>query len=143
MWVKTYSKFFPGLKPENVWNIWKDVNRWPIWHGDFEYCSLQSEFKKGNFYLLKAKGDPAVKIELTEVEDGVTFTDCTRFFGATMYGTHSLDQKEDGVVVTCELKVEGPLRWLWIGLVANRVALTVPQKTDLLIEYAKKEKLLY
>jgi len=39
--------------------------------------------------MLKPKGAPAVKIKLTEINEMQNFTDCTKFFGAKMYDTHS------------------------------------------------------
>lgn len=39
--------------------------------------------------MLKPKGIKAVKITLTEIEKDRKFTDCTHFFGAKMYVTHT------------------------------------------------------
>jgi hypothetical protein len=136
MWTRTHSTFYPGVSPKKVWEIWADVNNWPQWHGDLEYCKLEGNFVVGNHFTLKPKGAPAVKILLTEIIEGRSFTDCTKFFGAKMCDTHTLEEKENGVLLTNKLTVEGPLRWLWIKLVAQGVADSVPHEMDALVKRA-------
>lgn len=137
MWTKTYSKTFPGLKREEVWRIWTDVNNWPTWHGDLEYCKLEGTFAVGNHFFLKPKGVKAVKIMLTEINEGYSFTDCTSFFGAKMYDTHAMEETPDGLKCTNTLVVTGPLKWLWIKLVAQNVADTVPEEMEALVRLAQ------
>jgi hypothetical protein len=80
----------------------------------------------------------AVKIMLTEVNHGSSFTDCTTFFGAKMYDTHALEQTPEGLKLINTLIVTGPLRWLWIKLVAQHVANSIPEETENLIALARK-----
>ena len=89
--------------------------------------------------MLKPKGVPAVKIVLTEINEMQNFTDCTKFFGAKMYDTHSITIKDDGVLLSNKLMVTGPLKWLWIKLVAQNVADTVPDEMDSLAKLARKK----
>ncbi len=79
--------------------------------------------------MLKPKGVCAVKIMLTEINEMQSFTDCTKFFGAKMYDTNSMEVKDGGVLLSNKLVVTGPLRWLWIKLVAKHVAQTQFQMT--------------
>lgn len=137
MWTKTYSKTFQGIKKEDVWSLWIDVNNWPKWHGDLDYCKMEGPFEVGNYFMLKPKGVRVVKIVLTEIEEGHKFTDCTTFFGAKMYDTHMIEESSDGVKLTNTLVVNGPLKWLWIKLVAQNVADTVPQEMEALVNLSK------
>lgn len=137
MWIRTYSKIYKGLSKETVWKIWTDVNNWPAWHGDLDSCTLKGSFKKGNHFLLKPKGMKAVKIDLLEVEKEKKFTDCTTFFGAIMYDTHELEETNEGLKVTNTLKVTGFLRFLWIKLVAQNIAATVPDEMEALVKLAR------
>jgi hypothetical protein len=136
MWEKSYSKLFKGLKKEKVWDLWVDVNNWPKWHGDLEYCKMEGEFVVGNYFMLKPQGISAVKIVLTHVENGHQFTDCTSFFGAKMYDTHIIAETMDGLLLTNKLVVKGPLSPLWIKLVAQNVAASVPQEMEALAKLA-------
>lgn len=137
MWEKSYSKLYHDVESQEVWSLWIDVNNWPKWHGDLDYCKLEGLFEVGNYFLLKPKGVPAVKIILTEIEEGRQFTDCTTFFGAKMYDTHLIEETKEGLRLTNKLVVTGPLKWLWIKLVAQKVANSVPDEMDALVKLAK------
>ena len=137
MWIKEYSKAFQGIKREDIWRIWADVNNWPAWHGDLDYCKLDGDFVIGNHFMLKPKGVSPVKIVLTEVNEGYHFTDCTSFFGAKMYDTHTVEETSDGLKLTNKLIVIGPLKWLWIKLVAQNVADTVPEEMEKLVRISR------
>lgn len=137
MWTRTYSKTFQGIKREDIWRIWTDINNWPTWHSGLEYCKLESEFMVGNFFILKPKGVKPVKITLIEINSGYSFTDCTSFFGAKMYDTHAMEETPEGLVLSNKLVVTGPLAWLWIKLVAKNVADTIPEKTEALVRLAR------
>lgn len=138
MWTKFYKKEYSGVKKERIWALWIDVNSWPKWHGDLEYCKLEGDFVVGNHFVLKPKGSPAVKISLTKISSGREFTDCTHFFGAKMYDTHAIEETENGVLLSNKLVVTGPLKWLWIWLVARKVADSVPEEIDALVSLARK-----
>ena len=137
MWTRTYSKTFQDIKREDIWRIWTDVNNWPTWHGDLDYCKLDGDFVVGNYFILKPKSINPVKIMLTEIVDDHHFTDCTSFFGAKMYDTHAMEDTADGLKLTNKLVVTGPLKWLWIKLVAQNVADTVPEEMESLVQLAR------
>lgn len=118
---------------EDFWRIWTDVNNWATWHGDLDYCKLDGPFAVGNHFMLKPKGAPAVKIELTDIEEGRKFTDCTTFFGAKMYDTHEIEETKEGIRLINRLEVTGPSKFLWVNLVAQNVAATVPQDMETLV----------
>ncbi len=136
MWQKTTTKAYGGVRAADVWRLWADVNNWVAWHSDLDYCTMSGPFTAGNTFLLKPKGAPEFKLELTEVIDGRKFTDCTKFFGARMYDTHEVEKTGDGVRLTNTLKVTGLLSFIWVKLVAANVANTVPQENDELIRLA-------
>ena len=87
---------------------------------------MEGSFEVGKHFILKPKGVRPVKIILTEIDDGHRFTDCTNFFGAKMYDTHALEETPEGLKLTNILVVKGPLKYLWIKLVAQNVADSVP-----------------
>ena len=126
MWIRTYSKIFKNVEKEEIWRIWTDVNNWSKWHSDLDYCQMEGSFEVGEHFILKPKRVRPVKIILTEIDDGHSFTDCTNFFGAKMYDTHTLEETSEGLKLTNILVVKGPLKYLWIKLVAQNVADSVP-----------------
>jgi hypothetical protein len=137
MWIRSFSKVYSGIRKEDIWQLWTDINNWPKWHGDLDFCKMEGTFKVGNHFLLKPKGIKPVKIVLTEIKEGRKFTDCTTFFGAKMYDTHALEEIPEGLQLTNTLVVTGPLKWLWIKLVAQNVADTVPDEMEALVKLAR------
>ena len=138
MWIRTFSKIYKDVKREDIWDLWTDVNNWPQWHGDLEYCKMKGVFEVGNHFILKPKGISPVKIEITKLEKGYSFTDCTKFFGAKMYDTHVMEETKEGLRITNTLTVTGLLKWLWVKLVAQNVAATAPEETESLVRLARK-----
>lgn len=139
MWTREYSKVFPNIKKLDIWRIWTDINNWPAWHGDLDYCKMEGEFKEGNYFFLKPKGHMPVKIILTEIKVDNYFTDCTKFPGARMYNTHVIEETIEGLRLKNKLMVTGPLKWLWIILVAKNVAKTIPEEIEALVKLARKQ----
>ena len=139
MWTQIYSKTFQNIKREDIWRIWTDVNNWPAWHGDLDYCKLEGDFVVGNHFMLKPNGMNPVKIMLVAINEGHSFTDCTSFFGARMYDTHAMEETTEGLKLTNKLVVTGPLKWIWIKLVAKNVADSVPEEMESLVKLARGE----
>ncbi|MBX9743157.1 MAG: SRPBCC family protein [Chthoniobacterales bacterium] len=139
IWKKTFTKIYPGVSKEIVWQILTDINHWPKWHGDLDDCKLEGTFAVGNYFMLKPKGMRPVKIVLTDIQEGCSFTDCTTFFGARMYDTHAMEITTEGLRITNTLMVTGPLKWLWVKLVAQHVADTIEEETEALISLARKQ----
>lgn len=139
MWIKTYSKHFQDIKREDIWRIWREINHWPKWHDDLDYCKLEGDFKVGSHFILKPKGVRPVKIMLTQIQEGVSFSDCTSFWGAKMMDTHALLETPEGLLISNTLVVTGPLKWLWVKLVAQNVANTVPQEIENLVKLARSQ----
>lgn len=137
MWTKTYSKTYFGVRKEDIWTLWSDVNSWTKWQGDLDFCTMEGPFAAGNFFLLKPKGVKPVRSVLTDVKEGYRFTDCTSFFGAKMYDSHSMEETSEGLRMTSTLNVTGPLQWLWVQLVAKNVAAAKPREMDALVELAR------
>ena len=137
MWSRTYSKKVQGLKAEQVWKVWTDLNQWHTWQSDIEYAKLEGEFKVGNTFSLKPKGGPKVNIEIIKVEPNRQFTDLTRFLGAKMYGSHEFVIHGDELEIKTTMSIEGPLSFVWRKLVAEDVANGMMEQTEHLIEKAK------
>lgn len=138
-WRRIYSKTYPGVTKEAVWNAWRNIDQWPEWHGDLEYCKLEGEFKVGSHFYLKPQKMRRVKIELIAVEEGKKFRDCTRFPGARMIDTHEMEETAEGLKLTNIITMEGPLSWLWIKLVGQYVAETIPEEMDSLVDMIQRQ----
>ncbi len=140
MWSKNYSKTFQDVKREAVWQIWTDVNQWPTWHGDLDACTMEVPFEVNSYFFLKPKGMKPVKVVVVEIDPGYSFTDCTTFLGAKMYNTHAVEETPEGLTFNNTLVVTGPLKWLWIWLVARNIAHSIPEETEALVRLAREKK---
>jgi hypothetical protein len=137
MWIKSYSKVYKETRKEDIWRLWADINNYIKWHDDLDYCKLDGKFTVGNYFMLKPKGAPAVKVEITEVVDNKKFVDCTKFFGAKMYDIHELEETPEGLRITSTLKVTGILTYLWVQLVAKNVANSAPKEMEALVNLVR------
>jgi hypothetical protein len=138
MWTRNFSKVYKDVNRQEIWRIWTDVANWPAWHGDLDACQMSGEFKAGNHFMLKPKGVKPIKIVLTEVDPGRAFTDCTSFPGAKMYDTHTLEETPEGLKLSNTVMVTGPLKWLWVMLVAKNVTTAVPDDMEALVALSRK-----
>ncbi len=139
MWSRTHSKIYKGVRKEEIWRLWADINNYTKWHNDLDYCRLNGDYIVGNYFMLKPKGAPAVKVEITELIENIKFTDCTKFWGARMYDIHELEETKDGLRITNTLQVTGWLSYLWVQLVAKDVANSVPNEMEALVNLAKSD----
>lgn len=139
MWVKSYSKVYPGIAKEDIWRLWADVKNWPRWDKGLEYCQISKgfSFAQDHHFILKPVGGPKVKIVLSEVMPNYKFTDYCKFFGATMCDAHELEETTDGLRITNMITVTGPLSFLWTKLVAKNIANAIPEQTDALVNFAR------
>ena len=140
MWIKTHTKTYSNIKKEDIWRVWADVNNWPKWDKELEYCKMEGAFIQGNQFVLKPKAGPKVKIILSEVIPNVKFTDHCKFPGATMYDSHQLDAIEEGIRITNTISVTGLLGFIWVKVVAKNVANSVPTQMDALVDLARSKK---
>jgi hypothetical protein len=136
MWVKSYSKIYKGVKKEDIWRLWADVNNWPKWDKELEYCKMEGSFSEGNHFILKPIDGPKVRIILSEVINNKKFTDYAKFPGAIMYDSHELEETPNGLLITSTITVKGFLSFIWGRLVAKGVAASVPKQLDALVELA-------
>lgn len=138
MWVRRFSKIYQGVSQAAVWKIWQDIDNYPAWHDDLDYCRLEGEFKVGNFFWLRPKGGPQFKVHLIDMTTGESFSDCTHFFGAKMYDIHEMQQTESGLQISNTIKVTGVLSFLWIKLVAKNVAASSAKEMDAVVDLARR-----
>ena len=87
---------------------------------------------------MKVKKGPLVTLRLVKVIPYKNFTDCTRFLLAKMYGIHEFIEHKDGIEIKTTMQVTGLFTFLWVKLVAEKIANDEPHQTHCLIERAKQ-----
>ncbi len=134
MYTKSYSKKIKNFNIEKLWRVWTNINDWSSWQSDIEYAELKTTFKQGEYFILKPKGGPRVKIQLIEVIEGKSFTDCTQFPFAKMYGRHDFIIQNDEIEIKTTMSIHGSLSFLWKKLVYNDIVKKLPEQTEALIK---------
>ncbi|MBS0288194.1 MAG: polyketide cyclase [Proteobacteria bacterium] len=119
--------------------MWADIPNRPKWDDDTEWAKANGPFQNGTIISMKPKGWPkVVNMEIVECVQERSFTDHTKFFLASLFGTHTMEPTSEGLKLTTTIKVTGPLAFFWRKVVAEDIVKTLPQQTALLIERAKK-----
>jgi len=138
MWQKSYSIVTNEVTKEQMWKLHADVNNWSSWDESVEFAKLEGKFEKGNQFLFQPKGGPKLKIGIVEATENRSFTDCTKFPLATMYGEHTFEETANGLKITTTMKVEGILGFLWKKIVAQKIVDDLPKDMQQQIITAKK-----
>jgi hypothetical protein len=138
MWTRTHSLVTREVSREQLWKLFTDVNNWHQWDNGIEFARMEGRFEKGNHFTLRPKGGPNVKIELTEVNENRGYTDVTRFPGAKMIDVHLFEDTPEGVKITNRIMVKGILGFLWIKLVAGKIADSMPEDMQRQVRAAAK-----
>jgi hypothetical protein len=138
MWTKSHSIITKAATKEQLWKLFADVNQWHTWDEGIEYAKLDGKFEKGNHFILRPKGGPNVKVELLETVENKMFLDVTKFPLAKMYDEHLFEETSEGLKITNTITVKGILGFLWVQLVAKKIADALPTDMQHQIKTASK-----
>lgn len=138
MWTKSHSIVTRDVTKQQMWNLFADVNNWHTWDTGIEFAKLEGKFEKGNHFMFQPKGGPKLKIRIVEAVENKKFTDFTKFPLAKMYGEHTFEDTSNGLKITTTMKVEGLLGFLWVKIVAQKIADALPADMKEQIKAASK-----
>ncbi|WP_268846169.1 SRPBCC family protein [Flavobacterium aestivum] len=138
MWTKSHSIVTNKVTKQQMWNLFADVNNWHTWDTGIEFAKLEGKFEKGNHFMFQPKGGPKLKIGIVEAVENKKFTDFTKFPLAKMYGEHTFEDTSNGLKITTTMKVEGLLSFLWVKIVAQKIADALPADMQEQIKAASK-----
>lgn len=137
MWTRSHSIVTREVTKEQMWKLFADVNNWQTWDEGIEFAKLEGKFEKGNFFMLRPKGGPDVKVELLETEENKMFLDVTKFPLAKMYDKHTFEETPEGLKITNTITVKGVLGFLWRKIVAQKIVDALPEDMQTQIKAAK------
>lgn len=137
MWTKSYSTISKEVTKEQMWKLFSDVNNWHTWDKGIGYAKLNGEFMEGNFFELKPKDGPKVKVTLLKTIKNKMFLDVTNFPLAKMYDEHIFEETPDGLKITNTISVKGLLSFLWVKIVAQNIVNSLPKDIENQIKFAK------
>ncbi|WP_207535897.1 SRPBCC family protein [Desertivirga arenae] len=138
MWSKSYSILTNEVTKEQMWKLFADVNSWHTWDEGIEFAKINGEFKEGNYFTLRPKGGPNVKVELLETTENRSFLDVTKFPLAKMYDNHLFEETAEGLRITNTITVTGILGFLWRKIVAQNIVDNFKKDIESQIKAASK-----
>jgi hypothetical protein len=138
MWTKSHSIITKEVTKEQMWVLFTDVNNWHTWNDEIKFAKLDGKFEAGNHYIIQPKSGPAVKVELLETIVNKHCLELGKFPLAKMYFDHLLEETEAGLKITSTITVKGLLSFLWVQLVVNKIAATMPAHVERQIKVASK-----
>ena len=138
MWTKSHSIVTEEVTKEQMWKLFADVNNWHTWDEGIEFAKMEGKFEKGNFFTLRPKGGPNVKVELLETVENKSFLDVTKFPLAKMFDNHTFEETPQGLKITNTISVTGVLGFLWRKIVAQKIVDSLPNDMQTQIKSASK-----
>jgi len=138
MWTKSYSIVSKEVTKEQMWKLFSDVNNWHTWDNGIEFAKLEGKFEKGNYFTLRPKGGPNVKVELLETIENKSFLDVTKFPLAKMYDNHVFEEINGELKITNTISMKGILGFLWVKIVAQKIVDALPNDMQDQIKAAAK-----
>jgi hypothetical protein len=138
MWSKSHSIVTNEVTKEQLWKLFSDVNNWHTWDNEIEFAKMEGKFEAGNYFTLRPKGGPTVKIKLIKTIENQQFTDLTVFPLAKMYGEHTFEETSEGLKITTTMTMKGMLSFLWVKLVAKDIVEGLPVEMPEQIKAAAK-----
>lgn len=138
MWTKSYSIVTKDVTKEQMWKLISDVNNWHTWDKGIEFAKMEGNFEKGNKILLKAKGGPKVNIEILETVKNKRFYDVSKMPLAKIFDDHIYEETKDGLKISGIITVKGVLGFLWVKIVAQKLADSLPDDIKEQIKAAAK-----
>ncbi len=139
MWTTKVSRKTIATK-EKIWSLWADVPNWNIWDKEVETSELFGQFKTGTRGVLKPKGGPKTKFEMTECTNLRSFTDRSFLPLCKMDFSHSITETKDGLEVTHKIVMTGFMTFLFSKVIGNKIKIGLPIAVERLIELAEKNK---
>ena len=96
-------------RPEQVWPLYADVDRWLEWDNGLEGVTLDGACEVGSSGTLQVEGQPPLTWTLVEVTENASFTDVTEIPGvATLTFVHRIEPLAQGSAIVHEVRIEGP-----------------------------------
>ena len=97
--------------PDRVWSVMSDVERWREWTPTVTSIERvdPGPFAVGTRLLIRQPKFPPAEWQLTELDEGRTFTWVTRGPGVLVTAGHGVEAREGGSRATLSLKFSGLL----------------------------------
>ena len=111
---------------DHVFALYSDVSSWPSWDKDVLAVSLPQGLVLGSTGWLKPRGGPKVKLSVTEVTRGVSFSTASDLPLCKMTVLHSISQGQQGVNVIHQAQFTGLLAFFFAFVIGRPFMKNLP-----------------
>ena len=124
MWIE--GKILVKTSPENIFDVYTNVEKWCNWDADVKSSSISGEFKQGvKGVLIPSKG-PKAKFSLVEVTLNQSFSSETKLPLCRMRFEHELNPSGEFTEVTHRIEFTGALSFIWRRLIGSQIKKGLP-----------------
>jgi len=122
--VKTHAS------PENIWQIWVDVNNWPRWDTELESASIEGDFTLYAKGKLKPKNAHVSVFFISDLEPNKSYTFTTQLPLCKLNVRRYLTIDQSGTFFTHEISFTGLLSFLFSNLLGRKFQKVLPEVMD-------------
>ena len=95
--------------PEALWRHWSSIEDWPRWNAGIEKIEVDGPFEVGTVFTMTPPSDEPLRMRLTEVVPGSSFTDEMDGGDFIVRTVHRLEQAAPGTTrVVYRTEITGP-----------------------------------
>lgn len=128
-----------SASPEEIWNIWIDVENWRVWDKGLKDAEMKETFSlnaKGSILSLEGRKS---KFKVVEFEEGKSYTFKTKLPFGGLYVKRSLEVREGTTFFTHEVWFSGILGGVFAKKFGEQFREMLPQVMTTLKEIAEKK----
>ena len=108
MWEYEY-RLETSATPEALWRHWADMASWPQWNDGIEAITVDGPFAVGTVFTMTPPGDEPIRMRLTEIKPGESFTDEMDAGDFVVRTVHRLEPLAHGRTrITYRTEITGP-----------------------------------
>lgn len=134
---ETTSELQTEATAASVWErAYADAGAWPRWNDEIRSAELDGPLTLGATARIVFRTGLRLRFRVVEFEQGRLFTDESRLPGARMGHRHLVVAEPAGSRLTNTIYIEGPLAWLWRGVMGPRAARALPAAQRAVAELA-------
>jgi hypothetical protein len=108
MW-ETQHSIETSARPEAIWRVWSDVERWPEWNADLERAELSGPFTAGQVVTMYPRAGEAIELTIAESKEPERFVDEADFGAVLVRTTHRVERgRGESSRIVYEMQITGP-----------------------------------
>jgi len=107
MW-STEHTLATDATPEQIWEAWADVPRWPEWNADLERAELAGPFEAGSRITMTPHDGEPIELLIAEAREPELFVDEARLGETVVRTIHRVENVADARRVIYRMEITGP-----------------------------------